>query len=379
LAREGDGLAAALRLGQRPAEPGDAEGAQSARDEDRRDDQRYFPGHAAMLCTTGASAQNDTRRVTQPTVAHVIESTQDAEARLRAVGYLPSAEIASSAFLADRLEKPVLVEGPAGVGKTEFARALAQATGRTLLRLQCYEGLDESKALYEWEYAKQLLYTQLLKDKIAETIAGTQTLAEAAERIAGSEDLFFSERFLLPRPILAAIMSKRPALLLVDEIDKADPEFEAFLLEVLADFAVTVPELGTVVAVHIPRVVLTSNASRELSDALKRRCLHLYIDFPSAQRELEIVRSRVPGVREELARKVVAAVQAIRKLDLKKSPSISETLDWVRALTLLNAATLDAQVVSETLSIVLKYEADISKAREHVSYIAGAELPAATR
>jgi MoxR-like ATPase len=307
-------------------------------------------------------------------VAHVIESTQDAEARLRAVGYLPSAEIASSAFLADRLEKPVLVEGPAGVGKTEFARALAQATGRTLLRLQCYEGLDESKALYEWEYAKQLLYTQLLKDKIAETIAGTQTLAEAAERIAGSEDLFFSERFLLPRPILAAIMSKTPALLLVDEIDKADPEFEAFLLEVLADFAVTVPELGTVVAVHIPRVVLTSNASRELSDALKRRCLHLYIDFPSAQRELEIVRSRVPGVREELARKVVAAVQAIRKLDLKKSPSISETLDWVRALTLLNAATLDAQIVSETLSIVLKYETDIAKAKEHVSYIAGAEL-----
>jgi MoxR-like ATPase len=307
-------------------------------------------------------------------VAHAIENVQDAEARLRGVGYLPSAEIASTAFLADRLEKPVLVEGPAGVGKTEFARALAQATGRTLLRLQCYEGLDEAKALYEWEYAKQLLYTQLLKDKIAETIAGTQTLAEAAERIAGSEDLFFSERFLLPRPILAAIRSKTPALLLVDEIDKADPEFEAFLLEVLADFAVTVPELGTITAVHTPRVVLTSNSTRELSDALKRRCLHLYIDFPSAQRELEIVRSRVPGVREELARKVVAAVQAIRKLDLKKSPSISETLDWVRALILLNAATLDAQLVSDTLSIVLKYEADIAKAKEHASYIAGAEI-----
>ena len=307
-------------------------------------------------------------------MAHAFESVQDAEARLRSVGYLTSPEIATSAFLSDRLEKPILVEGPAGVGKTELARALALATGRTLLRLQCYEGLDEAKALYEWEYAKQLLYTQLLKDKIAETIAGAQTLAQAAERIAGSEDLFFSERFLLPRPILAAIRSKTPALLLVDEIDKADPEFEAFLLEVLSDNAVTVPELGTVKAIHIPRVVLTSNAARELSDALKRRCLHLYIDFPTPARELEIVRSRVPGVAEALARKVVAAVQAIRKLDLKKAPSISETLDWVRALTFLNASTLDPQLVQDTLSIVLKYEADIAKAREHLSYIAGAEL-----
>jgi MoxR-like ATPase len=307
-------------------------------------------------------------------MAQGFSSVQDAADRLKAVGYLPSPEIASSAFLADRLEKPILVEGPAGVGKTELARAFALATGRTLLRLQCYEGLDEAKALYEWEYAKQLLYTQLLKDKIAETIAGAQTLAEAAERIAGSEDLFFSERFLLPRPILAAIRSPTPALLLIDEIDKADPEFEAFLMEVLSDFAVTVPELGTVKAVHTPRVVLTSNAARELSDALKRRCLHLYIDFPTAQRELEIVRSRVPGVADALARKVVAAVQSIRKLDLKKLPSISETLDWVRALTLLNASTLDQQLVSDTLSTVLKYEADIAKAREHASYIASAEL-----
>src|SRR3954468_1705661 len=240
-----------------------------------------------------------------------LASVQEAEARRRGTGYLPSTEIATSVFLADRLEKPILVEGPAGVGKTELARAMAQATGRVLLRLQCYEGLDESKALYEWEYAKQLLYTQLLKDKIAETIAGAGTLSQAAERIAGSEDLFFSERFLLPRPVLAAIRSREPALLLVDEIDKADPEFEAFLLEVLADSAVTIPELGTIRAVHTPRVVLTSNAARELSDALKRRCLHLYIDFPTPQRELEIVRARVPGVAEQLARKAVAAVQAV--------------------------------------------------------------------
>ena len=312
-------------------------------------------------------------------MSELFQSVQDAEARLRAVGYLPSTEIATSAFLADRLEKPILVEGPAGVGKTELARALALATGRTLLRLQCYEGLDEAKALYEWEYAKQLLYTQLLKDKIAETIAGAGTLKEAAERIAGSEDLFFSERFLLPRPILAAIRSPTPALLLIDEIDKADPEFEAFLLEVLSDNAVTVPEIGTIPAIHTPRVVLTSNAARELSDALKRRCLHLYIDFPTPQRELEIVRSRVPGVQEALARKVVAAIQAIRKLDLKKLPSISETLDWVRALALLNASTLDGQIVADTLSTVLKYEADIAKAKEHLSYIASAELPEAIR
>src|ERR1700749_1872721 len=192
-------------------------------------------------------------------MAHSLQSVQDADARLRGAGYLPSAEIASSVFLSDRLEKPILVEGPAGVGKTELARALATATDRVLLRLQCYEGLDESKALYEWEYAKQLLYTQLLKDKIAETIAGAQTLAQAADRIAGADDLFFIQRFLLPRPILAAGRSPTPALLLVDEIDKADPEFEAFLLEVLADNAVTVPELGTVKAIHTPRVVLTSN------------------------------------------------------------------------------------------------------------------------
>jgi len=291
-------------------------------------------------------------------------SIDEASQGLSAAGYLPSREIATAVFLADRLEKPVLVEGPAGVGKTELARAFAAATGRTLVRLQCYEGLDESKALYEWEYAKQLLYTQLLRDRIGDTVSGAGTLAEAADRIAGEGNVFFSERFLLPRPILKAITSEQPALLLVDEIDKADPELEAFLLEVLSDWAVTVPEIGTVKARSIPRVVLTSNAQRELSDALKRRCLHLYVDFPGRERELAIVRAKVPEASEALARSVVATVAKLRTLDLKKLPSISETLDWVRALAILNADRLDPALLDQTLNLVLKYESDLARARE---------------
>ncbi|AGC44761.1 AAA ATPase [Myxococcus stipitatus DSM 14675] len=296
----------------------------------------------------------------------------DAEEQLEQVGYLPSPEIATAAFLADRMDKPILVEGPAGVGKTELARAMASALGRELIRLQCYEGLDEAKALYEWEYAKQLLYTQLLKDKIGEMVEGTSSLAEAADRLASGDAVFFSERFLLPRPILRAQLSERPALLLVDEIDKADPEFEAFLLEVLSDNAVTIPELGTFRAKHIPRVLLTSNAARELSDALKRRCLHLHIDFPDRERELRIVRSRLPQVPQVLAEQVVEAVAAIRALDLKKAPSISETLDWAQSLVLLNADQLTSDVVASTLNLVLKYEGDIEKARANLPQIAQA-------
>ena len=303
-------------------------------------------------------------------LTQVFGSVEEAAARLEQVGYLASPEIATAAFLADRLEKPVLVEGPAGVGKTEFGRAMGKALGRELIRLQCYEGLDEAKALYEWEYAKQLLYTQLLKDKIGEMISGAGSLSEAAERIASGDAVFFSERFLLPRPILRAQLAERPALLLIDEIDKADPEFEAFLLEVLADNAVTIPELGTFRARFIPRVVLTSNNARELSDALKRRCLHLYIDFPTRERELRIVRTRLPQVSEELARQVVVAIEKIRKLDLKKPPSISETLDWAQSLALLNADVLAPELVASTINLVLKHEADIDKARAHLAHIA---------
>ncbi|HEX9308066.1 MAG TPA: MoxR family ATPase [Anaeromyxobacter sp.] len=291
-------------------------------------------------------------------------SVDEVAERLGRAGYLPSREIATAVFLADRLEKPILVEGPAGAGKTALARAFAESTGRALVRLQCYEGLDESRALYEWEYGKQLLYTQLLSDRIGEAVRGAASLADAADRIAGEGNVFFSERFLLPRPILRAITAEAPVLLLVDELDKADPELEAFLLEVLSEWSVTVPEIGTVHARSIPRVVLTSNAARELSDALRRRCLHLHLDFPDRERELAIVRLRAPAAAEALARAVVAAVAKLRTLDLRKPPSTSETLDWVRALALLGAGTLDAGLLDDTLGLVLKHEADVARARE---------------
>jgi MoxR-like ATPase len=252
------------------------------------------------------------------------------------------------------------------VGKTELGKVLAGALGLELIRLQCYEGLDEAKALYEWEYAKQLLYTQILKDKIGEVVQGAKTLRQAVERISQEDDVFFSDKFLLPRPLLRALLSPQPVVLLIDEIDKSDTEFEAFLLEVLSDFQVSVPELGTLKAKHIPLVVLTSNNSRELSDALKRRCLHLYLDFPDVQREMEIIRLKVPGADEKLADEVVRLLHRLRKLDLKKRPSISEALDWVKALTLLNVKSLDDTLVNETLSTLMKYEADIRKAQQEL-------------
>jgi len=275
--------------------------------------------------------------------------------------YICSKEISTVIYLSEQMEKPVLVEGSAGVGKTSIAGVWADAAGMELIRMQCYEGLDESKALYEWEYAKQLLYTQILKEKINEVLSDCKNLKDAIDRINKQDDAFFSEQFILPRPLLQAILSEKRSVLLIDEIDKADPEFEAFLLEVLSDFQVSVPELGTIKANHIPRVILTSNNTREMTDALKRRCLHLYIDFPSADKEMDIVRLKVPGISETLAGQVVEVIQKIRKVDLKKLPSISETLDWARALTILNVDTLDEDTIKSTLNVFLKYEGDIKK------------------
>src|SRR5713226_6029246 len=277
--------------------------------------------------------------------------------------YIASDEIATVLFLAEKLGKPVLAEGPAGVGKTELAKAWAGASKRELIRLQCYEGLDETKALYEWEYAKQMLYTQLLRDKLQDVLKDSKTLAQAADKLAAEEDVFFSNRFLLPRPLLRAIVADQPALLLIDEIDRSDAEFEAFLLEVLSDFQVSVPELGTLTAKHQPMVILTSNNTRELSEALKRRCLYLFIDYPNHEEELRIVRMRVPELDVKLAQQAVEVVQQLRQMDLKKHPSVAETIDWAKALVMLNADSLDQKTLETTLTVLLKHEADAQRAK----------------
>ncbi|MCU0658238.1 MAG: MoxR family ATPase [Polyangiaceae bacterium] len=285
-------------------------------------------------------------------------SPADLEAALVRASYLPDPRAALALWLALQLRRPLLLEGPAGVGKTDLARAAAEALERPLLRLQCYEGVDESRALYEWDYARQLLYTQLLRDALGRELAGASSLDEAARRLAPAEAIFFSERFLLPRPLLQAIQSPTPAVLLLDEIDRADPEFEAFLLEFLGEFQVTLPELGTIRAAHPPLVLLTTNGTREMTDALRRRCLHLFLDYPEPSRELAIVQTRVPGLPEALAQQLVRFVASLRSLELRKRPSLGESLDWARALLTLGASTLGNELARDTLGLLLKHQED---------------------
>jgi MoxR-like ATPase len=285
-------------------------------------------------------------------VATRFASVGDVIPRLRAVDYLADATIAGVVYLADRLEKPVLVEGPAGVGKTELAKALSRATGARLIRLQCYEGLDEAKALYEWNYKKQLLRIQSDREHEASW--------------ADVEADIFSEPFLLTRPLLEAIRAEDPVVLLIDEVDRVEIETEALLLEVLSDFQVSIPELGTIVGHQRPFVVLTSNNTRELSEALKRRCLYLHVDYPDIEREKEIVRVRVPEIDDELAEQVARVVRSIRDLELKKAPSISETIDWARTLLYLGTAEISPEVIGDTLHVLLKYQSDIAKARKEL-------------
>ena len=282
------------------------------------------------------------------------------------LGFIPSKQIATTVYLAYHLEKPILVEGPAGVGKTELAKTAAAYLGLPLIRLQCYEGLDESKALYEWKYGKQLLYTQLLKDKLDDIISRDNGFADSLQKLHQYDDIFFSWQFLEERPLLKALQQKNGAILLVDEIDKADDEFEAFLLEMLSDFQVSIPEIGTVQAVTKPFVFLTSNNTREISEALKRRCLHLHIPFPDPALEREIIQARVPGISRELTAQLVSFIQLVRKLDIKKVPSISETIDWAKTILLLNAANLNVDIVRETLNVILKFEDDIDIMQEQL-------------
>ncbi len=284
-------------------------------------------------------------------------------------GYICSKEIATSVYLACHMTKPILIEGPAGVGKTDLARSVGLFMNLPLIRLQCYEGLDESKALYEWKYGKQLLYTQMLKELVDKIIMNAGDLDQSMKKLHQYNDTFFSLDFLEPRALLKAIQREQGAVLLIDEVDKSDQEFEAFLLEVLSDFQVTIPELGTISAASKPLVFLTSNNTRELSEALKRRCFYLFIPYPDPDLEREIIRSRVPGISEKLRRQLVSFIQQVRRLDLRKAPSVSETIDWAKVLLLLHVEELTPEAVRESLNIFLKFEEDIKTVEERVDEI----------
>ena len=295
-------------------------------------------------------------------------------AMLARVGYIATRPIATAVYLAHHLRKPVLIEGPAGVGKTELAVSTARALQFALLRLQCYEGLDDSKALYEWKYGKQLLYTQILKEKIGLLVDDADTLSGAFAKLAGFQDLFFSRDFLEPRPLLQAMEQPGGSVLLIDEVDKSEEAFEALLLEVLADYQVTIPEIGTVRAMVPPLVMLTSNNTRELGDALKRRCLHLHIGLPDTALEQRVLRARVPGLADALLAQLVAFVQSLRAENIRKPPSIAESVDWARTLLLMHADALDEALVRDTLGVLLKRESDVREVTPRLGALTQAAL-----
>lgn len=301
-------------------------------------------------------------------IEKIVETVESLKADFEDHRYICSDQIATAVYLAYHLRKPILIEGPPGVGKTELAKTTAEMFELPLIRLQCYEGLDEAKAIYEWKYGKQLLYTQVLKETLDEVLQGAKGFAESVNRLHEFGDIFFSEEFLEPRPLMKALKEEHGCVLLIDEVDKSDHEFESLLLEMLSDFQVSIPEIGTVKAAAEPPIVfLTSNNTREISDALKRRCLHLYIPFPDTELEQRIIQARVPEIPPALQKQLVSFIQQLRDMDLKKVPAISETIDWARTLVLLHTESLDPQLVRETLNVILKFQEDIENVDAEIS------------